>query len=359
MRSAIERIWRSGSRDRVPFFRALSCILIGAVCFVVLVTESLLAEPSFADEDSIEYKWIGNERSNASRILFLRNKRGKVFEYRELADQEVYGYDTFQGSCKAGKYRYHVLWNRLNNMSRIIKVNHSTNKVEKVSKEYYMAHANDMTYNTKRGVIAIIHGDGDLKGISVFNPKTLKRTKIVEIEIPSKLKGASKKYTASIKGVTGIGYDRKNNRYIASIKGGDDYMTLSPDFVPTSVIQTDSNGTEFVRQGMDVKEGFILRAFSPGSSQYNYNKVVIYDPEGKYVKRVKLGGGYEIESIFFNGKKMYASTYKSYWETVTVKKKVKVKVKTDSGKTRYKYKKKKVKVEELRRDNNVIRIFKY
>lgn len=307
--------------------------------------------------------WIGNPESNTAEIIFLTNKKGTRYEFRELSKQKMYGYDTFQGGCTDKKYSYYVMYNRAKLKCKIIKVRIKTQKVVKVSNAWKLHHGNDITYNTRTKQLVVCHGDGALKRLTLINAKDLSFVKHINVNIPNAvLPGAKKSYVAAIKGFTGIGYDIANDQYVVSLKGCRHYMTLNNKFVPTRVIKVPKVG-KYLPQGLDVKNGYILRSMSFSSSPYNHNIVYIFDLMGNFIKTLKLGTGYEIESIYFVNNRMYGATYRSYYKTITkkVKKKVLVAVKKKNGKVKYKYKTKKVKQSYyvLRRDNNIIRIKNY
>ena len=311
------------------------------------------------DPQSPVYDWPGVKDSNTSEVFFLVNGNGKRFEFRKLAKQKMYGYDTFQGACAYGKYSYHVLFNRKNQKCRIIKVKIATNKVVKISKPLALDHGNDMTYDSTRKRLAVIHYGAHPRRISTVDPKTLKVTSYTDIKTPTRrLPGASTKFSKSIAGVTGIGYDKEHDEYIASIKGARHYVVMDENFELKSVIKVPKNDP-YMRQGMTVMNGFIIRAFSADKKPYNQNILYVYDLAGNFIKTVKLGQGYEIESIYMNGDTMYASTYTSYYKKVTKKVKRLVSVRKKNGKVVKKKKKLKVTVYSLRRDNNIIRIAEY
>ena len=299
------------------------------------------------DPQNPMYDWFGVQKSNTASISFLKNKKGTLYEYRKLSKQKMYGYDTFQGACSHGKYSWHVLFNRKNNKCRVIKVNMSTHKVVKVSAVLPLDHGNDLTYDEQRDQLVVVHYEPHPMRLSVIDPDTLKVTKVKNLKTPTdRVSGASTSFSKSIKGVTGIGYDSQNDEYIVSIMGTRHYMALdASNFKILRVIKV-PDLPPYVRQGMTVKDGFIIRAHSGYNKKYNQNILYVYDSAGNFIKTAKLGTGYEIESIFFDDTKMYASTYRSY-----LKKKTKaVKVKGKKVKKAYYV---------LRRDNNIIRIKKY
>lgn len=301
------------------------------------------------DPQSPLNNWIGVPESNTGTIKFIR-KKGKLLEYRKLSKQKMYGYDTFQGACSTGKNNFYVLYDRVKQKCRIIKVNAKSYKVVKVSKPLPLDHGNDLAYDSRQKRILCIHYGRNPRRISIINPKTLKLVKHVTVPKPDEsIPGASDNFIRSIKGYTGIGYDSVHNEYIVSIQGARHYMALSCHFKPLRVIEVPKLDP-YMRQGMTVKSGFIIRSLSPYNRTYNQNILQVFDMAGNFVKTVKLGRGYEIESIYFIGKKLFANTYRSYWKA-----KYKKVYKLVNGKR----KKVKVKYYALRRDNNLIRIRNY
>lgn len=316
-------------------------------------------DPSPEDPQAPVNQWFGIQKSNKSKITWLTKKSGKRYEYRALAKQKMYGYDTFQGACTHGDYSYHILYNRRNQKCKVIKVSLKTHKVVKVSKALPLDHGNDMTYDTKNDRLVVVHYEPHPMRLSVIDPETLERTKVKNVKRPTeRLSGASTALTKSIKGMTGIGYDEEHDEFIVSIMGTRHYMLLSSSFKPTSVIKVPKNDP-YVKQGMTVKDGFIIRSFSAYNRKYNQNILYIYDFAGNFVKTVKLGKGYEIENVYFVDDKLYASTYMSYFKKITKKVKRYVTVRTKSGRKVRKKKKVKVTVYRLRRDNNIMRIMEY
>ncbi len=301
------------------------------------------------DPQNPVYDWFGVQGNNKGTISFLKSKKGKLYEYRSLSKQKVYGYDTFQGACAHGMYSWHILFNRRNNKCRVIKVSMKTHKVVKVSKVIKLDHGNDMTYDETRDWLLVIHYEPHPKRVTIIDPVTLKVLKVKNLKTPSaKLPGASEKFCKSIKGVTGIGYDAENDEYIMAIMGTRHYLAVdAKTFKITRIIKVPAMAP-YVRQGMTVKDGFIIRTYSAYNKKYNQNVLYIYDMAGNLVKTCRLGTGYEIESPFFNGDEMYAGTYRSYLKKKT--KKVKVKGKKKKVKKSY---------YALQRDDNIISIKNY
>ncbi len=288
------------------------------------------------------YEWPGIQKSNTGKVIFLKNSNKVRYEYRRLAKQKMYKYDTFQGACSHGGYSYHILYNRVNQRCKIIKVSFKTHKVVKRSASMALDHGNDMTYDTARDRLVVVHYGKRPMRLTAVDPVTLKILFSKNVKKPTeRLPGASTAFTKSISGVTGIGYDAAADEYIVSIMGARHYMAIDPNFKPLRVIKVPDKG-HYVRQGMTVIDGFIVRSFSADKKPYNQNILYVYDLAGNFIKTVKLGRGFEIESIYFRGSRLYASTYRSYYKKI---------VKRRKGRRIVRYR--------LRRDNNIIRIKNY
>ena len=107
----------------------------------------------------------------------------------------------------------------------------------------------------------------------------------------------------------------------------------------------------YVMQGIDATDDYIMVAQSPKTSKQKYNIITVYDWDGRYISKINVKKGYEIESIYHVGSKYYAGFYRSYYKTryKNVIKKVKVKGKEKKKKVKVKYR-------EYQRDNYVYQI---
>ena len=266
-----------------------------------------------------DFAWAGSSGSSTLpkvlkkqvKVLYIKNKKGKRLEYGRASRLKSKGYNIFQGSCSDGKTTYHVLYSKRKangNTCHIIKVDPKTKKVIKVSPPYTMYHGNDIAYDTKRKRLVIVHGDGDTKRISIFSPVTLKRKKVVRLSFNKAFSGISRGKALKIKGVTGIAYDEKRDRFIASVKSTFDYVILSAGFKPVRYIRTKTNG-DLQKQGMYVYGDHILRVMNKYTKKGIKNYIYIYKMRGSYVKRVNIRTKSEVESLYFLKERMYFSTY--------------------------------------------------
>ena len=289
--------------------RHLSYILIAAMTAAFVIESFSLAESSFV------YAGTGSGLPKVLkkpvRVLYVKNKKKKRIEYGRAAKHKSEGYSIFQGSCTDGRMTYHVLYNKRKaqkNRCRIIKVNPKTHKVIRVSRAYYIYHGNDIAFDSKRKRLVIVHGDGDTKRISVFDPSTLKRKKVIRLNFNRSIKGISRKKAGRIKGVTGIAYDGKHDRFIASVKSTFDYIVLTPKFKPLRYVHTKTKG-DLQKQGMEISGKYILRIMNKYTKKSIQNYIYIYSMRGKYIKRVPITTNSEVESLYFLNDRLYASTY--------------------------------------------------
>ena len=245
------------------------------------------------------------------RVLYIKDKDAERIEYGRASKQKSNGYSIFQGSCTDGSKTYHVLYSKRKanrNKCRIIKIDPETKKVIKVSPAYKIYHGNDIAYDSRRKRLVVVHGDGDEKRISIFDPSTLRRKKVKKLSFSKAFKGISKGKAKKIKGVTGIAYDKKHDRFIASVKSKFDYVILNSKFKPVRYIKVKTKG-DLQKQGMDIYGKYILRVINKYTKTSIRNYIYIYNTRGRYMKRVRIRTNSEVESLYFLKKKLYFSTY--------------------------------------------------
>lgn len=309
------------------------------------------------------YKSVGNTTyySDWSAVKAVRSTRTtkatqlkkakKIFEIRAWAGQKMYQYDTLQGSCTDGTYAYYLLNNRNAGKCKIVKVKRSNLKVVMVSGALDVAHGNDMTYDANKRQLVIVHSTGvDPKRLTSVNPNTLTVTESKHVQIPKKLPGGSLEDAAGATAFTGIGYSSGRRQYAVLLSHNYNFVILDANLDPVQYVKV-SKKNNYVVQGIDATDDYIMVAQSPKSSKQKYNIITVYDWDGRYVSKINVKKGYEIESIYHVGSKYYAGFYRSYYKTTykNVVKKVKV-----NGKI--KKKKVKVKKRKLQRDNYVYQL---
>ncbi len=293
-------------------------------------------------------KTVKSTRTTKATLL---KKKKKTFEIRAWAGQKMYQYDTLQGSCTDGTYAYYLLNNRKAGKCKVVKVKRSSLKVVMVSGALDVAHGNDMTYDANRKRLVIVHSTGaDPKRLTSVNPNTLTVTESKHVQIPKKLPGGSLADAAGATAFSGIAYSKGRKQYAVLLSHNYNFVILDSNLDPVQYVKA-SKKYNYVMQGIDATDDYIMVAQSPKTSKQKYNIITVYDWDGRYISKINVKKGYEIESIYHVGSKYYAGFYRSYYKTTykNVVKEVKVKGKI-------KKKKVKVKQRKLQRDNYVYRL---
>lgn len=293
----------------------------------------------------------GNVKNTRTTKTTSLTKKKKKFEIRTWAKQKMYQYDTLQGSCTDGKYDYYLLYNRRVNNCKLVKVKRSGLKVTRVSGILHVAHGNDMTYDNHRKRLVIVHSTGvDPKRLTSVDPETLKVIESKHVQIPRKLTGGSKADAAGATAFNAVAYSSGRKQYVVLLSHNYNFVVLDSNLDPVRYIKV-SKKNNYLPQGIDATDDYIMLAQSPKSSGQTYNIITVYDWDGNYISKINVKKGYEIESIYHVGSKYYAGFYCSYYKTYykDVEKTVVVDGKEKKKKVKVKYRK-------LQRDNYVYRI---
>ena len=336
------------------------------VC-AVLAASLLMPGYAFAQTEALDSKLLDVEgltvKADISykKITIKTKKVNKTVkrEYRWLARQKMYGYDTFQGAASDGTFAYQLMYNRKNEKCKVVKIGIKNGWVYKVSRPLNIGHGNDATYDYAKNEIVTTYKRGQTRYLAIIDPKTLKLKRYQKIHIPKKIKGISKETTASIKGVAAIAYNPETGQFIGRIKKRRSFIVMDADYNAIRFIGI-KHYKDYLCQTIECTDKAILHAQSPQKKGQKYNIISVYDYNGNYLATIKTTrGGKEVESIFRAGRKIYTGEYYSHYKTRTkvVKKKVKVRnkygkvVRNKYGKIKYKRKKVRVKYKKFYRDN--------
>ena len=254
------------------------------------------------------------------------NKKGetvkKTLDIPKAAKQGVYDNSIMQGGCTDGTYGYYALIDKqgtdklTDDTQKIAKVKLSTGKLVKLSGNVPIDHANDMTYDSNKKRIVVVHNMGGSdkvkKRITTINPSTLKVIGKKDIVIPTKLEGSSASKLKEIKGLCSVAYNKKKQQFIFLISGSHNLLFTDKDFNPIKFVKIDdsqkTNNSYWYCQGMDATNNFIYVLTSPKSGS-NYNKMLMYDWAGNLKCTIHIKKGYEIENVFHVSDKWYAGFY--------------------------------------------------
>lgn len=289
-------------------------------------------------------------QNNTVKAAVLKKKK-KTFELGAQTKLAKKGYDIVQGSCTDGTYGYFNMFDKKNNRCRIAKIRIKDLKIMKTSGVLPIGHGNDITYNSQQKYLVAVHYQKERMRLSIISPSSLKVLAVKDVTIPESLSGATEKQLTSITNLCGISYEPSRNQYVTYVSSSHDFLVLDTNFEPVCYIARNKSN-RYNYQGIDCTKDYILMAQSPLTSKQKYNILSIYNWEGKYIAKITIKNKYEIESVFHINQQYYASFYRSYYKTYTVKKKITVK--TKNGKK--KKKTVKIKKRKLIRKNYIYKI---
>lgn len=267
---------------------------------IILITSSV---PVFAEPVT--------EPITGYRTMTMLQKNGAAFDLRKAAGQKLYGYDTLQGACANAGYGYFTLFDRNKDKCRIVKVDLESMAVVKVSKPLKIYHANNLTYNTKRGLLLATCCQVKGKRAVFIDPSTLKVTGKRDIKLKSSKK-IPKSVVRKYKGFTAIAYNEKHDCYVGRLRGNNNVIIFNGNLKPVRYVKLKGKKTGLLNQGLESVGDYIydVRSFK---GKYKYNLVTIHTMSGAYVGKMKFARGSkpgkELECIFHDGDRFYAGFY--------------------------------------------------
>ena len=208
-------------------------------------------------------------------------------------------FNVGQGGCTDGKDFYIVLENQRveaeggyqanSHYSKIFKLDGETYEVVAVSQPLLIDHGNDVTYNSKLGLLVVSHNAPNLNSLSYVDPQTLELVKTMpDMEVP----------------MYGIAYHAPTDRYLAGISLCYDMAILDQDL---KLLQRfDGVDTGYVKQGIDCDDDFLYFL------QFRKNCIVIYDWDGHYIRTVDIENlAEESEAMYRKDGQWYLNSYVS------------------------------------------------
>ena len=197
------------------------------------------------------------------------------------------GYTAVQGGCTDGKNAYLIMEKQASEDGKqsfiIQKIDVQTWKPVAKSEALELGHANDITYDTKQGHLAVVHNDGATH-ISFIDPETL--------EVKETRDFTRETY--------GIAYDASRDQYTMTLGGEYEYATAVGDFKSVGYATGDKNENE--KQGIECDGEYIYFATSAK------NTITCYDTSGN-LKGVFLVEGVDgtVEGVFTDGETWYVT----------------------------------------------------
>ncbi len=182
-----------------------------------------------------------------------------------------------QGAASDGTYAYLALRNSGDTAAVIAKVRMSDGTLVAVSERLALGHANDMTYNTKKKLLVVVHGQTEGNILTLVNPETLTVVEDVTIE---KKAGA-------------ITYNPETDTYAIG-RGGKNLHILDGEL--NYVKSYDKPALSgYTAQGMGSDGKYIFFPVSSASK----NLLETYDWDGNKVGEISITTGEESESLFY------------------------------------------------------------
>lgn len=190
---------------------------------------------------------------------------------------------TSQGGYTDGTYHYQLFIkkdtenNEENNIVRLVKCDLATGEVVQISDPLPLNHANDLTYNAKRGLFVAVHNNPHRKWVSLIDPETLTIVKTVKMGIK----------------IYSIAYNEARDQYVVGLSGGQTFCFLDADFnrVDDVIYQPTDQTKGYTTQGAACDENFIYFVL------YKENAITVYDWDGQFVTLIKLAVSGEPENL--------------------------------------------------------------
>ena len=104
--------------------------------------------------------------------------------------------------------------NERDNTVRLVRYDTQTGKTVRISDPLPLNHANDLTYNSRRGLLVAVHNNPNRKLVSFIDPETLTVTETVTL--PCR--------------IYSLAYSPERDMYVAGIAGGQSFCLLDAAF---------------------------------------------------------------------------------------------------------------------------------
>ena len=161
---------------------------------------------------------------------------------------------SVQGGCSDGdRYYYQVFMHREdvtdqeNNEVRVAKIDMESGKIVQLSRNLWLHHANDMTYNPKTRKLIVCNNKPHRNWLTVLDPDTLEMERTIELSVE----------------IFGITYNEQRDIYAAGISFGKSFCFLDADFhvIDDKVYPPTPLTDRYVNQGIGSDDDFIYFAF--------------------------------------------------------------------------------------------------
>ncbi len=174
--------------------------------------------------------------------------------------------------------------NEQNNRVRLVKYDTATQETVRISDLLPLNHANDLTYDSRRGLLVAVHNKPNRELVSFLDPETLTVTETVTL--PCK--------------IFSLAYSPERDMYVAGIAGGQTFCLFDAGFRQVSGVFTPTPDTAgYVTQGCACDARYIYFVL------YAQNVVTVYDWDGNHVRTLPVIVSGEPENLAQAGGCLY------------------------------------------------------
>ena len=227
--------------------------------------------------------YAGEGDLTSLRYLFTQGDvlKSTATHYMDLASPE--GLGTEQGGCFDGTYYYqafvkrHSASNERDNVVRIGKFDYKTKALVAYSEEMALNHANDITYDAKKGELYVAHNNPNRTRVSVLCAETMELLRSVEIEDR----------------IYGISYCAARDRFAVALSDSQNTRVLEADLsrADDKIFQGTELTARYTTQGICSDDTFIYHVLWDAAYRNKsgfQNVITVYDWYGNFVGRINI-----------------------------------------------------------------------
>lgn len=216
-------------------------------------------------------------------------------------------YYISQGAATDGEYIYVVL-KHSEYLGVVVKLDFNGSTIA-ISEPHDFGHANDMTFDTDKNLIVLVHGtsyentkngNGNGRRFSLLDPDTLDLVYTTETGFDIGKEAGAISYNTE----TGVYTIGRLCTYYHQFKMNDDY-SLTYSFSTTRGTAEEEGRVGYTGQGLGGDNRYVYFPYSGTQKGIPSNLLVVYDNFGKYVTTISIDSPMESESLFFTEGRYY------------------------------------------------------
>ena len=170
---------------------------------------------------------------------------------------------------------------------RLFRYDTQTGKTVRISDPLPLNHANDLTYNSRRGLLVAVHNNPNRKLVSFIDPETLTVTETVTL--PCR--------------IYSLAYSPERDMYVAGIAGGQSFCLLDAAFRQVGGPFSPTPDTAgYITQGCACDARYIYFVL------YRQNVITVYDWEGRHIRTLPITVSGEPENLSQVGGSLYVAS---------------------------------------------------